>query len=157
MPLPDSLLSTAVLNQLQTIIALAEDPEQADFRVLEASITFQALTERTVGVASPQMWFLPKDLVGVQGSEAFSSEIKLTLKRQGMRSMTGLAEDVGAAIDVVRDAMRSLSPLREKFEATAKISLFFQVTTQGKIEFIFKAAGQTKQSHTVTLELQAVS
>jgi hypothetical protein len=151
----NELLGTVILERLQEIINLAEQVGSQKLRVEGVEISFTAVIKKEVGVSTPAIWFLPANLAKADAKELWTQRVTFVLERQVTLSMSrdALSEDIERAVGMVTAGIEALAPLQNAFKSTARVELEFEVSTEGRVEFIAKAGGGRRDQHTLTLLL----
>jgi hypothetical protein len=155
MKMRNELLGTVVLERLQEIINLAEQAAFGKLQVYGVEISFTAIIKKEVGLSTPTLWFLPANLVKADAEETWTQRVTFVLERKKDLSMSqdALSQDIERAVGMVSAGIEALAPLQNAFKSTARVELEFEVSAEGRVEFIAKAgAGRTDQ-HTLTLML----
>ncbi|GBF04441.1 hypothetical protein DAERI_020038 [Deinococcus aerius] len=154
MTLPDSLRAQTVLADLQTIVALAEN--DTGLRVVSVTVDLLAVTSRSggAGVPEPVTKLVPKDFLTGDMTRADTQRLTFVLKRRGAAPhFDALPAHLKEATRIVRTGLQALAGLEASFEASAKIEFRFELTSEGKFNFILKVGAKSVDTHTVTLEV----
>lgn len=153
MALPDSLNAQTVLRNLVNVVALAQ--QNTDLIVTAVKVDLAAVTSKTGGAGTPQVALLPSDLVSGELTRADSQRIVFNLKlRDPARSLDDLDDNVRDAIDIINAGLLALRPLQDRFETSAAMEFKFELTGEGKFNFVLRVGAKSVDTHVLTLEVK---
>ena len=156
--LPASLDAAAVLDDLKFLVEAAE--RGTGLRVVGATVDLLATTSRTGGAGLPELrvWAAPRDVLAGELTRADTHRLTFTLKRAGAaRNFDRLPEHLQDAIRLVQDGLRALAGLRDDFDTTARMEFRFELTSEGKFNFLLRFTARALDAHSLTLEVEPVA
>lgn len=156
---PDDFISVnSLLLDLGELMRLAESG--TDLQVRKATLDLIVVRNRTAGIGTPALpaFFIPKDLAGGDLGEMQTQRLGFSFTRRRAAQDAGpLAERLHEALSVIRASLEAMRGLDPHFEAVATTEFKFEVTREGKLNFILRAGGKHSRAHTLTLEVVRVS
>lgn len=104
-------------------------------------------------------FFIPKNLLGGDITEGRTQKLTFTLKRSRAAAATdrSLVAGLGEALTTLEEGLKTLAALDDRFENSAQIDFQFDLTREGKVDFVFRAGGVRTHMHTLSLTVQRIS
>lgn len=148
---PSSLDAATVLDDLRYVIYFAE--QGTGLKVLSASVDLLAVTTRSGGAGIPTIGLLT---LGGDLTRADTQRLQFTLKRAPAPNFDRLPDQLKDAVQQVKAGLAALASLKGTFDVTARLEFKFELTSEAKGSFLVRFGAKSADSHSLTVEVQAV-